>query len=61
VIAGDLVISHDVVALRGRIAGWRAARGMPRLAVPSAGTIDPNIGLRDSLRRRLGVYGRRAA
>ena len=61
VIAGDLVISRDVMALRGRLAGWRAARGMPRLEVPASGTIDPNIGLRDSLRRRLGVYGRRLA
>src|SRR4051794_3843179 len=37
VVAGDAVISRDLAALRGRVAGWRAARGAPRRALPAAG------------------------
>lgn len=61
VVAGDLVISRDLAALRGRIAGWRAARGRPRRPLPPAEALDRSISLRDSLALRLGVYGRRAA
>ncbi len=58
---GDLLISRDAAALRGRLAGWRAARGLPARTPPPAATIDADIGLRASLALRLGVYGRRAA
>ena len=58
--AGDIVISRDVAALRGRLAGWRAASGLsPRTAPPAA--IDAGIGFRASLSLRRGVYGQRAA
>jgi N-acetylglucosaminyl-diphospho-decaprenol L-rhamnosyltransferase len=61
VVAGDLVISHDLAALRGRLSGWRAAANRPRLAAPPAQAIDPAISLLDSLALRRGVYDRRAA
>lgn len=56
VTAGDLVISRDLMALRGRVAGWRAARGAAPLTIPPSGAIDEGIGLRESLRLRRGVY-----
>lgn len=55
VVAGDLAISRDAVALRGRLAGWRAARKLPRREAPP----DPHasgIGLRESLRLRRADY-----
>ena len=61
VVLGDLAISHDLAALRGRVSGWRAGRDRPRLPRPPAEAIDAEIGLRDSLALRRGVYGRRAA
>jgi GT2 family glycosyltransferase len=61
VVLGDLLISRDLAALKGRLAGWRAARRVPRLARPPVEAIDQTIGLRDSLTLRRGVYGRRAA
>jgi GT2 family glycosyltransferase len=59
-VIGDMVISHDLAALRGRLAGWLAARDHPRLPRPPAGAIDQRISLRASLTLRRGVYGRRA-
>lgn len=56
VVAGDLALSRDVVALRGRIAGWRAAKGLAALPAPPPEAIDQRIGLRHSLRLRRGVY-----
>jgi GT2 family glycosyltransferase len=56
VVAGDAVISHDLSALRGRAAGWRAARGAPRRTQPPRTAIDPSIGFVESLRLRRGVY-----
>jgi GT2 family glycosyltransferase len=57
VVVGDaLVFSHDVAALRGRIAGWRAARGLPRHGPPPEDAIDNDITFAQSLRLRLGVY-----
>lgn len=51
VIAGDAVLSRDLAALRGRLAGWRAARRiMPRRA-PGDG-LDATIGFLSSLRLR---------
>ena len=37
VVADTLVYSHDLAALRGRIAGWKAARGRPAEASADAG------------------------
>jgi N-acetylglucosaminyl-diphospho-decaprenol L-rhamnosyltransferase len=60
VVAGDLVISRDLLALKGRIAGWRAARGLPRRAAPPPDAIDAGIGFLASLQLRRGVYARGA-
>jgi N-acetylglucosaminyl-diphospho-decaprenol L-rhamnosyltransferase len=61
VVLGDLAISRDLQALRGRLEGWRAARGLPRRPRPPAEAIDATIGFRDSLAMRRGVYARRSA
>ena len=61
VVVGDLAISRDISALRGRIEGWRAGASRPRLPRPPAEAIDAAIGLRKSLDLRRGVYERRAA
>jgi GT2 family glycosyltransferase len=61
VVLGDLLLSRDLAALQGRVAGWRAGRARPRLPPPPAGCLDERIGFRDSLAMRRGVYGRRAA
>jgi N-acetylglucosaminyl-diphospho-decaprenol L-rhamnosyltransferase len=56
-VAGDaLVFSHDLAALRGRAAGWRSARGLPRKPPPPPDAIDDNITFLESLRLRYGVY-----
>jgi len=60
VVAGDLVISRDLAALRGRVAGWRAARHRPRLAPPPNDAIDRTITFRESLALRRGAYERDA-
>ena len=57
VVAGDaFVFSHDLAALRGRIAGWRAARSLPRHHHPPDDAVDSDITFVKSLRLRLGVY-----
>jgi N-acetylglucosaminyl-diphospho-decaprenol L-rhamnosyltransferase len=61
VVIADLAISRDAAALRGRLAGWRAARGAPRLKPPPREAVDHTITFADSLALRRGVYGRRAA
>jgi N-acetylglucosaminyl-diphospho-decaprenol L-rhamnosyltransferase len=61
VIVGDLALSRDLSALRGRLAGWRAGRHRPRLPRPPVEAIDSTITFRDSLALRRGVYDRRAA
>jgi N-acetylglucosaminyl-diphospho-decaprenol L-rhamnosyltransferase len=58
VVLGDPFISRDLAALRGRLAGWRAGRSRPRLALPPAECLDRSIDFRGSLAMRLGVYGR---
>jgi N-acetylglucosaminyl-diphospho-decaprenol L-rhamnosyltransferase len=58
VVLGDLWISRDPSALRGRLAGWRAARGMPRLAWPPPAAIDRDIGFMQSLALRRAAYAR---
>ncbi len=60
VAAGDALLSRDLAALSGRIAGWRAAAGLPRRQAPAA-AIDERIGMRRSLAMRRSVYARRAS
>ncbi len=61
VVAGDAaVFSHDLAALRGRLAGWRAARGCERV-VPPADAIDRDITFWKSVRLRLGIYSAKTA
>jgi GT2 family glycosyltransferase len=55
-VLGDILISRDLAALRGRIEGWRAARSRPRLELPPAQSIDMSIGFRDALARRWRTY-----
>jgi N-acetylglucosaminyl-diphospho-decaprenol L-rhamnosyltransferase len=60
VVLGDLFISRDLAALRGRLAGWHAGRSRPRLPLPSPECVDRDISFRDSIAMRRGVYRRRA-
>jgi N-acetylglucosaminyl-diphospho-decaprenol L-rhamnosyltransferase len=50
VVAVDALLGRDLAAARGRIRGWRAARGQ-RAAVPKA-VVNRRIGPREALRRR---------
>ncbi len=52
VVAADAVLARDVAALRGRVAGWRAANGLERHPAPSPEAIDMTISMRDSLALR---------
>jgi len=56
VVIGDAVLSGDLSALRGRIAGWRAAAGLPRRPLPPSDAVDQAIGLVESVRLRRSVY-----
>ena len=56
VIAGDAIISRDIAALQGRVAGWRAAAGLPRHPFPPREAIDGEISFREAIARRRGVY-----
>ena len=57
VTVGDALISRDLAAVSGRLAGWRSARGLAgRSALVEA--LDLEIGMRDSLALRRRVYGR---
>lgn len=58
VVAGDLILSRDLEALRGRIEGWSAARHAARMPWPPHAATDPGIGFRASLDLRRGVYSR---
>ena len=51
VIAADIVLSRDGVAVRSRIRGWRAAGGLPNRSVPPH-AVDRQIGFAESVRRR---------
>jgi N-acetylglucosaminyl-diphospho-decaprenol L-rhamnosyltransferase len=57
VVLGDAVLSHDLAALSGRVAGWRSARGMERRSAPPD-ALDARIGMRDSFTLRRRIYGR---
>ena len=59
VILGDLLISRDLSAISGRLAGWRAARRLPPRPRPPADIIDTTISFGDSLALRRAAYGRR--
>ena len=58
VVLGDAVISHDLAALSGRVAGWRSASGLAGRSAP-ADALDPEIAIRDSLALRTSIYERR--
>jgi GT2 family glycosyltransferase len=58
VALGDAAMSRDLVAFSGRLAGWRAAGGLARRSAP-ADALEPEIGIRDSLALRMGIYARR--
>jgi GT2 family glycosyltransferase len=60
VVLADLAISRDLVALRGRLAGWRAAAGRPAYRRLAPGVLDERISFADSLRMRRAVYERKA-
>jgi GT2 family glycosyltransferase len=54
--ADALLYSHDLAALRGRVAGWRAAAGRPQSPRPPSDVIDDRISFLESLRLRVHVY-----
>jgi N-acetylglucosaminyl-diphospho-decaprenol L-rhamnosyltransferase len=57
VVLGDVAVySHDFAALRGRVAGWHAAGGKPRVPRPPHDAIDRRITFLRSLRLRRDVY-----
>jgi GT2 family glycosyltransferase len=57
VVVGDAAVySHDFAALRGRVAGWRAAGGKPRAPRPPREAIDRRITFLRSLKLRRVVY-----
>jgi N-acetylglucosaminyl-diphospho-decaprenol L-rhamnosyltransferase len=56
VCAGDLVISRDLEATRGRLRGWRAARGLPRHDPPPPAALEQSMSFRDSIAMRRAVY-----
>jgi N-acetylglucosaminyl-diphospho-decaprenol L-rhamnosyltransferase len=57
VVAADALVSRDLAALRGRLAGVRAAAAWPRHPAPPPVAIEPEISFRHSLALRRGVYG----
>jgi N-acetylglucosaminyl-diphospho-decaprenol L-rhamnosyltransferase len=57
VALGDAILSRDLAALSGRVAGWRSARGMARRSAP-ADALDAQIGMRDSFALRRRIYAR---
>ena len=57
VVAGDMVLSHDLAALRGRVAGWRGAASLPARTPPPAAALDQELGFLESLRLRRSAYG----
>ncbi len=56
VVAGDLVLSHDLAALWGRVAGWRGAASLPPRPRPPAAALDRDLGFLESLRLRRRAY-----
>jgi len=61
VVAGDAAVySHDLAALRGRFAGWRAARGRPHVTLADD-VVDHDITFLKSVQLRRGVYSAKTA
>jgi GT2 family glycosyltransferase len=56
VVVGDAMISGDLKALRGRLAGWRAGGAIERWPLPPNEAIDHTIGFFESLRLRRDIY-----
>jgi GT2 family glycosyltransferase len=56
VVAGDILLSRDIAALAGRLAGWRAGASSTRLRWPPRQALDGRIGFLDSLRLRRDTY-----
>jgi N-acetylglucosaminyl-diphospho-decaprenol L-rhamnosyltransferase len=56
VVVGDAFLSRDFSALRGRLAGWRAAGSVEPTPRPPREAIDTTIGFWESLRLRRVVY-----
>jgi GT2 family glycosyltransferase len=56
VVCGDAVISRDLSAFRGRMAGLRAGRDSPRHSKPPTAAVDDSIGFIESLRLRRSIY-----
>jgi GT2 family glycosyltransferase len=56
VVIGDAVLSRDLAALRGRIAGWRAAAGLDQRPLPPRDATDRELSLGESLRLRRRIY-----
>jgi len=56
VVTGDAVLSRDLSALRGRVAGWRSAQGLPHRSLPARESLDTSIGFWESLRLRRKSY-----
>jgi N-acetylglucosaminyl-diphospho-decaprenol L-rhamnosyltransferase len=54
---GDLALSHDLAAARGRLAGWRAGTGLPR-ARSAREVVETQIGFLDSLWLRWKDFSR---
>jgi N-acetylglucosaminyl-diphospho-decaprenol L-rhamnosyltransferase len=61
VVIGDLFVSRDLQALRGRLAGWHAGHSATRLPLPPRECLDESISFWSSLAMRRGVYARHAA
>lgn len=57
VVLADIAMSRDLVALRSRMEGWRAAGRSPQLGHPPPDSVDPSISFRNSLARRWQTYG----
>ncbi len=57
VVAADAWFAHDLAAVRGGLAGWHAAGGLPRRPAPPTEAIDATITLRESLALRRGATG----
>jgi N-acetylglucosaminyl-diphospho-decaprenol L-rhamnosyltransferase len=58
VVLGDTVLSRDLAALSGRVAGWRSASGLAGRSTP-ADALDREISIRRSLALRTSIYARR--
>jgi N-acetylglucosaminyl-diphospho-decaprenol L-rhamnosyltransferase len=56
VIVGDAFLSRDLMALRGRVAGWRAAKGAAARRMPPDDAIDATIDFSESLQLRRIAY-----